>query len=221
LAVPIGLALSVLDPTSGEVAGLVIGSTGLVMMAVGFSYWTGAASTRKGWEGEIRLAAELSYLSDEFLLLNDVMLPGSKGNIDHIVVGPTGIFVFETKNYSGKYVCYGDRWFFQGILQKYDVNSVSLQAKSNAAILSGLLHSFGFIVEVSPIIVFTHPSVQLWLHHPTIPVLKSGTVCSFVLNQRPRFQFTGPYTQKVAERILSNDRTKSLASQSVPKITNL
>jgi len=205
----VGLAVSLLDSFSGSVAGLVLGASGLVLVLIGFSYWMGASSTRKGLEGEQSVASELSYLNNEFLLLNDVMLPGGKGNIDHILLGPTGVFVFETKNYSGKYVCYGDRWFFQGVREKSDVNSVSIQAKNNAAVLSGLFHSSGFTVEVNPIIVFTHPSVQLWLHHPTVPVLKGGTICNYVLNQRPRFQLTGPYAEKMAEKVLANDRTKS------------
>jgi len=207
LAVPVGVAVGLLDSFSGFVVGLVLGATGLVLVLIGFTLWMEASSTRKGWEGEQRVASELSYLNDDFLLLNDVVLWGGRGNIDHIVVGPTGVFVIETKNYSGKYVCYGDRWFFQGVRQKYDVASVSVQAKNNANALSTVLHRSGFTVEVNPIIVFTHPSVQLWLHHPTVPVLKSGTVCNFLLNQQPRFKVSGPYSQKVAEKILLNDRT--------------
>ena len=176
-------------------------------------YWTGASSTRKGLQGEQTVASELSHLNDEFLLLNDVMLPGGRGNIDHILIGPTGVFVLETKNFSGKYVCYGDRWFFQGVREKYDVSSVSVQAKNNADTLASLLHTSGFTVAVNPVIVFTHPSVQLWLHQPTVPVLKSGGVCSFLLSQRPSFQLSGPYSQKVAERILMNDRTMGPAAR--------
>ena len=209
LAVPVGLAIGLLDSFSGSVAGLVLGATGVVMVLIGFSYWMGEANTRKGLEGEQSVASELSYLNDEFLLLNDVMLHGGRGNMDHLLIGPTGVFVLETKNFSGKYVCYGDRWFFQGLREKYDVNSVSLQAKNNATVLSGLFHSSGFTVEVNPIIVFTHPSVQLWLHHPTVPVLKEGTICNYVLNHRPRFPLTGPYAQKMAEKVLANDRTNS------------
>ena len=217
LAVPAGLAFGSLDSTSGIVAGLVFGGTGLVFVLVGFTFWMEASSTRKGWEGEQRVAWELSGLSDEFVLLNDVMLPGGRGNIDHILVGPTGVFVFETKNYSGKYVCYGDRWFFHGRHEKYDVDSVSVQARNNTNVLSGMLHASGFTVEVNPVIVFTHPAVQLWLHHPTVPVLKSGTVCNFVLTQRPRFQLTGPYAQKVVEKILADDRTRHPALPTKPR----
>ena len=37
------------------------------------------------------------------MVYNDVNLPGKRGNIDHVVIGPTGIYVIETKNYSGRY----------------------------------------------------------------------------------------------------------------------
>jgi len=208
LAIPVGLVAEFLDSFAGLVAALVLGASGFVLIVVGLSFWMEQSNTRKGVQGEESVAWELSYLSDEFLLLNDLMLPGSKGNIDHVVVGPTGVFVVETKNYSGKYVCYGDRWFFQGIRQKYDVSSVSVQARNNARVLADLLHSSGFTVDVSPIIVFTHPSVQLWLHSPTVQVLKSGAICNYLLNQRPRFQLTEPYSQKVAEKILAKDRPR-------------
>jgi hypothetical protein len=121
---------------------------------------------------------------------------------------PTGVFVVETKNYSGKCVCHGDRWFFQGRRQKYDVSSVSVQARNNARVLANLLHSSGFTVEVNPIIVFAHPSVQL-LHSPTVPILRSGYICNFVLTQRPSFQLTSAYSYKAAERILMSNRART------------
>ena len=217
LAAPIGLGVGFLDSTAGLTAGLVLGLSGLTFILIGVGFWFEAGNTRKGWEGETRVSSELSYLSNDFLLLNDVMLSGSHGNIDHVLVGPTGVFVFETKNYSGKYVCYGDRWFFQGIRQKYEVKSVSLQAKNNANIVGGLLHSSGFTIPVNPIIVFTHPAAQLWLHHPTVPVLKAGTLCNFVQSQKPQFSITAAYAETVANKILISDRTTQHAFQPAPK----
>jgi hypothetical protein len=205
LAVPIGLGVSLVDPTAGVGAGVLVGAAGLIMIAIGFSYWTRESDTRKGWAGEVSVATELSYLNDQFLLLNDVMLPGSRGNIDHIVIGPTGVFVLETKNYSGKYVCYGDKWFFQGKGRKYDIDSVSLQAKNNATLLSNLLHGSGFTVEAQPVVIFANPSARLWLHHQTVPILRSGMICNHVWNQRPSFSLTGPYAEKVANRILMSE----------------
>src|SRR5260370_29154948 len=194
-----GLVIGLLDSGTGFAVGAVLAGSGFVLVMIGLGYRLDAGNIRKGLEGEQSVASELSYLNDEFLLLNDVMLPGGRGNIDHILIGPTGVFVFETKNYSGKYVCYGDRWYLQGKREKYDVSSVSIQAKNNANMLAGLLHASGFTVDVNPLIVFTHPSVQLWLHHPTVPILKRGAVCNFLVTQRPRFQLSGPYSQKISE----------------------
>ena len=36
-----------------------------------------------------------------FVLLHDRRLPGRRGNVDHVVVGPPGVFVVETKHLSG------------------------------------------------------------------------------------------------------------------------
>lgn len=208
LGAPIGLGIGLLDSGTGFAVGAVLAGFGFVLVMIGVGYWLDAGNIRKGLEGEQNVASELSYLSDEYLLLNDVMLPGARGNIDHVLVGPTGVFVFETKNYSGKYVCYGDRWFLQGRRQKYDVKSVSVQARNNADTLGGLLHTSGFTVEINPVIVFTHPAVQLWLHHPTVPVLKGGAVRNFVLGQKPGFQITSAYAEKIADKILVNDRAR-------------
>jgi len=55
-----------------------------------------------GAEGEERVAALLSGLRPEgFIVLNDLRIPGTRENIDHVVVGPAGVFVVETKHYSG------------------------------------------------------------------------------------------------------------------------
>ena len=57
---------------------------------------------RRGYEGE-RVIGELleDGLSDKYHVFNDVKFPGRKANIDHIVVGPSGIFVLDTKNWRG------------------------------------------------------------------------------------------------------------------------
>ena len=57
---------------------------------------------RRGYEGE-RVVGELleDGLSDKYHIFNNVKFPGRKANIDHIVVGPSGIFVLDTKNWRG------------------------------------------------------------------------------------------------------------------------
>ncbi|WP_440946430.1 nuclease-related domain-containing protein [Methanosarcina sp. T3] len=68
-----------------------------------------------GAVGELKVIKNLQDLPDDYFLLNDLFLEldeyinfdGSKlrsAQIDHMVVGPTGVFVIETKNWSSKYV---------------------------------------------------------------------------------------------------------------------
>lgn len=57
----------------------------------------------KGADGEERLGRQLAgQLSDASVVLHDRQVPGTKGNIDHIVVAASGIWIVDAKNYAGK-----------------------------------------------------------------------------------------------------------------------
>lgn len=53
----------------------------------------------RGAAGEIQVGNGLTKLPDEFCVINDVATP--HGNLDHVVVGPTGVFVLDTKAWRG------------------------------------------------------------------------------------------------------------------------
>ena len=67
--------------------------------------WRGTTYTRRrGAWTENKVAKKLATLpQDEYIVLNDIMLPTDFGTtqIDHIVLSTHGIYVIETKNYSG------------------------------------------------------------------------------------------------------------------------
>ena len=69
---------------------------------------------RVGSSGERLVARKLSRLpSNTYRILNDIMLPtvdGTTTQVDHVVVSRYGIFVIETKNFSG--------WIFGGEKQR-------------------------------------------------------------------------------------------------------
>ncbi|WP_245862345.1 nuclease-related domain-containing protein [Georgenia soli] len=63
--------------------------------------------TTQAWDGgavgEERLGARLDALaSDEVVVLHDRRIPGSRANIDHIVVTRAGIWVIDAKRYRGR-----------------------------------------------------------------------------------------------------------------------
>lgn len=61
-----------------------------------------AALWEQGAVGEEAVATALAALPPEWIVVNDVRWPGRRfANIDHVVVGPGGVFVIDAKNWSG------------------------------------------------------------------------------------------------------------------------
>jgi hypothetical protein len=55
----------------------------------------------KGARGEKELADALAGLPD-VVTLHDRSVPGTRGNIDHLVIAPAGLFVVDAKHYEGR-----------------------------------------------------------------------------------------------------------------------
>jgi hypothetical protein len=62
-----------------------------------------AVAWRQGAVGERRTARLLGPLERQgWVVLHDLAVPGSQANIDHLVIGPAGVFVIDSKQYSGR-----------------------------------------------------------------------------------------------------------------------
>jgi hypothetical protein len=62
-----------------------------------------AVAWRRGAAGERRTARLLAPLERHgWAVLHDLAIPGSKANIDHLVIGPGGVVVIDTKQYRGR-----------------------------------------------------------------------------------------------------------------------
>jgi hypothetical protein len=57
---------------------------------------------QRGAVGEEIMAERLKDLPDTWRVLHDRRIPGSRANIDHIAIGPTGVWVIDAKRYKGK-----------------------------------------------------------------------------------------------------------------------
>jgi Nuclease-related domain len=56
-----------------------------------------------GHNGEAKLGKQLdAFLEEGMGVLHDRRIPGSKANIEHLVVAPWGVFVIDAKNYKGR-----------------------------------------------------------------------------------------------------------------------
>jgi hypothetical protein len=85
--------------------GLVLG--GLAAIAAGwglrFRSSPDAVAWRRGAVGERRTARLLGQLEREgWATLHDLAVPGSRANLDHLAIGPGGVFVIDSKQYRGR-----------------------------------------------------------------------------------------------------------------------
>jgi hypothetical protein len=108
-AVAVGIvALSVgLRPVAGALLAVTAASVGAK------AHWR-LRRASKGLRGEALVTERLQPLPDAYCLLNDVVLPGHPGNIDHVVIGPCGVVVIESQNFSGPVESHGNAWFVDG-----------------------------------------------------------------------------------------------------------
>lgn len=135
-----------------------------------------------GKRGELAVSEALKDLPNDYVLLNDLMLPEGRGNVDHLVMGPNGLFVIETKNYSSFVKCVGDEWFVNG--QK--IRSLSKQAKRNAIAvrenLAAVFKDKGVRIPfVTAVLVFVQKDSRLAIKDPTVPVLRSSELARFIV----------------------------------------
>ena len=159
-----------------------------------------------GWTGEKQVTKLLSStLSDDYLLLNDLRLRSGGGDIDHIVLGPNGVFVLETKNWSGEVTCHGDTWQRAG---KHNFKgSPSLQVKRNAARVrqavdaSPSLRALGIWVE--GIVVFTNKHATLHLNEPTVLIVELPQLPHHITTQRGSNTYSKQQLEAIAKQILS------------------
>jgi len=177
---------SLLTCLAGLLAGLLAVVVHPLLVLLGFiplarvvmSSYQRYARYRKGFHGEQEVSRALQNLGDTYYVVNDARIPG--GNIDHIVLGPNGVFVLETKNFTGRVRCEGDRWVDR---RDRDIRrSPSLQVKRNAARVRErvrefertLLKEFPRIGWVHAMVVLSDPEVQVNLRSPAVQVVRVG-----------------------------------------------
>jgi Nuclease-related domain len=85
--------------------GLVLGALAAVAAGWGLRFRPSpdAVAWRRGAAGERRTARLLDPLERQgWAVLHDLAVPGSRANIDHLVIGPGGVFVIDSKQYRGR-----------------------------------------------------------------------------------------------------------------------
>ena len=96
-----GLLGSLLAPR----VGLAVGGLAAVMAGWGLRFRPSpdACAWRRGAAGERHTARLLGPLERHgWVILHDLAVPGSWANLDHLAIGPGGVFVIDSKQYRGR-----------------------------------------------------------------------------------------------------------------------
>lgn len=109
-----------------------------------------------GAKGELDVARVLSGLPAGYAVFHGLRLPGAVsgpgGDLDHVVIGPCGIWVIETKTWSGQVTLEAGRLRYNGRLPQ---RSPIEQAVTGATALANALHGrLGGLFRVQALVCF-------------------------------------------------------------------
>jgi len=189
---------------------ILFGAVALALVAAGFAFgqrgllglWVClgviALLIAVSWLSEGRILDPFSYLKGMFgeeivghllealeplgfLALHDVGT--GRGNIDHVVVGPTGVFAIETKNWKGALTAAGDRLMHNG----FDETRAITQVRAEAMTLRDRLRADGQDVWVEAVIVSVRGTVGPGrLDFPHASVVHAAYLASLIRDDREK-----------------------------------
>ena len=136
-----------------------------------------------GAKAEQAVAEALQELPDDYYVFHDLEFPGF--NIDHVVLGPNGIFLVETKSQKGNITQNNDalltngRKFFKDFLKQCWSQAYSLRDHLGKDRLGEL--------SIKPILCFARGFVEIRGPVRGVAVLNVGYLRPYILSQRGSF----------------------------------
>jgi len=155
---------------AGLVLGLLLPMPSISVVGAGFALVTLAlilsvtvmicpfrvAAFFKGARGEERVAAVLSGLPAGYHVFHGLggggLLMSGRGDIDHAVVGPTGVFVIETKCWQGIVTCRNGQVRLDGRLPRRD--PVAQVRQSGRRVAEWLAAGLEHVPAIRPVVCF-------------------------------------------------------------------
>jgi hypothetical protein len=185
-----GLLVSVILIVTNE---LVLGIILLIVTGyIGIRLYDNGVTNGKSWNkgiiGEKTVASYLNQLPENYIIFNDVKFPGSYGNLDHVVIGPNGIFVIETKNYNGFFIVKEDGWYYKkGDYIKRSKSQPGTQVMRNVMSLKKFMEKnkinmYG--VWLDPIVTLVNKNFKINEKPKNYKVLYPSAIPEYILNTK-------------------------------------
>lgn len=115
----------------------------------------------KGYEGELKSDAWLKGLTDEWLILNDLLFDyhGSLFQIDTLIIAYEKIYLLDVKYFEGDHTIKEDKWFTPtGKPEKSPLH----QLERCETLFQRMLHDLGFHYSIESYLIFNNPEFHLY-----------------------------------------------------------
>ena len=124
----------------------------------------------KGFEGEKKFDFMLEALSDDLLIVNDLLLEYNKTvfQIDTLLIYYDTISVFDVKNNEGDYYIEGEDWYTPS---GNHMNNPLHQKDRCESLLRRLLQDLGYNIPIESNLVFVNPEFYLYQAPRNLPIL--------------------------------------------------
>jgi hypothetical protein len=149
------LAIGQVAPALAGWAALV--SAGLVGWRLRFRVSQDAHNWQRGARGERRTARQLDRLTRHgWVIFHDLAVPNSRANADHLIIGPAGVFLADSKNWRGHLAFAPDGTLWHG---SYPLTSTLATIGFEARAIADALAVPGLAVEA---LLVVHGSTIRW-----------------------------------------------------------
>ena len=137
----------------------------------------------RGALGELRMADQLAGLGAEWTVLHAVPVGATDTDIDHILIGPAGVFTVSSRNHRDEAVWVGGSTFLINGHRTAQIERSRAEARDAATRLSRHL---GKLVDVTPLLVLVDPASLTRGKKPTdVTVLTSGELVPWLQDRPP------------------------------------
>jgi len=172
---------------------------------------------KHGIEGEIKNSDRLERgLDDDYFIINDVDLKfgRKKSQIDHIVVGPNGVFVIETKNWRGKLIGNETNSSWTQIKEDKNGNEIEIklgnpiiQNERHVSTVKDILNSFGIETDdVFSVVVVNNNDKQI---NSKTPVLLPNEMVEYIKWTKSNRDYSPKEVSKFIEAIFPDIKLKN------------
>jgi hypothetical protein len=157
----------------------------------------------QGQQGEDNAIDQMRITLDaDWSLFRNVVLPGRGGDVDAILVGPTGVWALEIKTFTGKYRNIGEDWYFfhkgKWIPSRFNPGK---QAKRNASNLSTFLKADSIKTWVSSALIWAEPESPLEVDNPAVAVWQLSRIADELANQLQGKQIPVEDLRKINDKL--------------------